>query len=62
MYEDSGKIETYRKSLAGSIQENKNAIAEITPEYIAQSVKDQVVYGTRNLILNSSIQRKNSND
>lgn len=62
MYEDSGKIETYRKSLAGSIQENKNAIAEITPEYIAQSVKDQVVYGTRNLILNSSIQRKNSNE
>ena len=62
MYGDSGKIETYRQTMEGSIKANKDAIAEITPEYIAQSVKDQVTYGTRNLILNSSILRKNSNE
>ena len=61
MYEDSGKIETYRKTLSNSVEENKNAIAEITPEYIAESVSQQITYGTRNFILNSNIQRK-SND
>lgn len=62
MYEDSGKIETYRKTLSNSVEENKNAIAEITPEYIAESVSQQITYGTRNFILNSNIQRKSKDN
>lgn len=62
MYEDSGKIETYRRSLNEDIEDNRNAIAEITPEYITESVSHLLTYGTRNYILNSTIKRRSSSD